>query len=66
MFSAKKKNSESEAVPQIVYFEKCMPGIEYIYAGNYFCWISPLDKYIKDIDLTQPQEERKVKKIPYE
>lgn len=43
-----------------------MHGIEYIYAGNYFCWISPLDKFIKAIDLTKPQDERKVKKIPYE
>lgn len=40
-----------------------MQGTEYLYIGDYLCWLNPHDHCIKAIDLTKKEEDRETKEI---
>ena len=46
-------------------FEEAVEGTEYVYSGDYLCWLNPQHKYIKAIDLTKKDKDRKTKKISF-
>ena len=48
-----------------VIFERAVEGTEYVFQGEYLCWLNREHKYIKAIDLTKKDQDRKIKKISF-
>lgn len=46
-------------------FDSAIQGNEYLYVGDYLCWLNPNDHCIKAVDLTKKKEERTIKKINF-
>ena len=46
-------------------FDSAVQGNEYLYTGDYLCWLNPNDHCIKAIDLTKNKDERIIKQINF-
>lgn len=62
---AAKLESDGSVRPCLAMFDSAVQGNEYLYTGDYLCWLNPNDHCIKAIDLTKTKEERTVKKINF-